>query len=279
MVFKLPVWTVAAAVAGMVSPVQADIAFSTRLSGFGYSLIDLAPDDGIAPALTFQFQGYGVDAYVREGPWRNHEPPPAATEVRKVGLYDRDAPIFKGASLPHSSVFFGLSGAFADHGFTALGKGSLQIDRSDPDFGGEYSLSGTSALLSMSLTPMTQMVWSGTLAVFGENTIGRRGVRTETNEISASVALHNTANSEFYDYVSKGFVLRGNGPMRQRDVSDFSLVYSNLGSRPVDVDLTASMRGVGQGMLPVPEPGAHWLLLCGLGVLAGWRRFNGRRPD
>lgn len=277
MVFKLPVWMVAVALAGVTGSARADIAFDGRLSNFGYSLIDLAPDDGIAPALTFQFQGYAIGGRVREGPWLLNQQAPAAIDFNKIGLYDRDGTVFRGASLPNSSASVGISGAFADHSFNAFSRGRVHVDQSVPDFGGEYNAASLPARLSMSLAPMTQMVWSGTLSLFGENTLGRRGARTETNDILGSVAIHNAANTEVYEQISKGFYLRGEG--RQRDVSDFSLVYSNLGSGWVDVGLTASMRGYGEAMSPVPEPGAHWLLLCGVGVLAGWRRFNKHRPD
>lgn len=46
-------WLCAALLAGgMANPASADTHAELRLSNFGYSLVDLAPEDGIAPGVT-----------------------------------------------------------------------------------------------------------------------------------------------------------------------------------------------------------------------------------
>ncbi|NML16491.1 PEP-CTERM sorting domain-containing protein [Azohydromonas caseinilytica] len=262
---------VAAALALASGPAAwADVSVSARLSEFGYSLIDLDPSDGIDPALSFSSRNYTTLNVVREGPAQGRDNRMTGETIQKRGLYDPSSPIFRHLQMSQTGIDVGLYGSVTDHGFNTFLRAQARHSRTDPLFAGYfYTFSSPAFRFEMSLTPATQVVWTGVLAVSAQQTLGRRGKRVEDSIIGASLALTDMASGLGLDFTTLGINLLPGQVDTRSEVSAATLSFSNLGNAMANIRLTGEFNTEGQSFLPVPEPGTPLLMLCGLGLTVG----------
>ncbi len=259
----------------------ADALAGARLTRFGYTLIDLNPGDGIAPALTLDVMGSfaSVRASVEEGPMGDAGKPPFGMVSRELGwsspfvLFPQVA---RDVAMPLSSGSASLAGAVEDHSFSAATRavaGNTLEDRLLASRVITRSFAGA----AMTLTPFTQVVWNGVLDLETQTTLGRRGLRTEVASASASVWLKDSAGTEMDSFSTELHVGPYAKDLKQQSF-DVGLSWANASAASVTGQVAANLSLLSYSFLPVPvpEPGAPWLMLCGLGAIAAVHRRRGR---
>ncbi|WP_157265285.1 PEP-CTERM sorting domain-containing protein [Azohydromonas aeria] len=257
---------VAAASANMA---RADATFDVRLKDFGYRLIDLRPDDGIAPALALGPNFYNLRADVGSD---SCMPPYCSAQgsyVHKGGQFDDGGSLFREVDFPYAEAAFGISGALASHSLEIHAQGVARNTRASRVLSSRATLTGTPAYrVAFTVTPFTEVVWSGTLLVDLAQTLGRRGARVEVADAEGRMLLTDEAGETveqafFGHYLTPGQVDRRSG------MQDFGLGFANAGAQSRQFTLETRFDLQGESLFPVPEPGTNWLMLGGLGLLAG----------
>src|SRR5690349_8677627 len=126
----------AAALGFMVLPAQADIAGSVRLENFGYRLIDLNPNDGIAPALAFNDAAFSTG----RGPSGDYDLTGLVASTRRwMAPFQRFPQASRDVSAPNGWAEAALSGSVADHSYSAVVRGGALGRLDDAEFASTFS--------------------------------------------------------------------------------------------------------------------------------------------
>jgi hypothetical protein len=233
---------------------------SADLAAFGYTLYDLNPSDGIAPAVTWASSpGYWdqVTAYTSA--------PGALDSNADVGNGSY-APLSIQAMLPGlGSAYSSVSGAFAAGGLELHASASTYVPTSVSSASAQF---GGDPAQNFLLSPGTVMVFTGQV------TLGASSDLPGTSEmawVSLGVASIG-ANPEQKD----GWTSAINGDNYVTRTASVS--FSNVTGGWLEGRLWGSANAFVQPSSPVPEPGNAVLLLAGLGLLGVARRRAGRAP-
>lgn len=279
---------VALAAAGWQGAARADVSAHASITGFGYRLVDLRPQDDIAPAISFDldFSRASQAVYAAEG----HVP---NGERLLRGLHGKgmswEAPFQffpreqRSVATPNASATARMGGSLADGRYQALAEGHARNTPDDADFVSRFaasSIASDSSLVSdgvraFSLTPYTQVIWSGHVALEAASTLGKRGGRFEEASAGVFMEVYDAARQPL-DLFQRTLSVPRYRPAHLSERWDIELGFVNLGSDEwAHGFINTGVRVTGNAFLPVPEAGTPWLMLCGLGVLAGALR---RRP-
>lgn len=272
-------------------PARADVHARLQLSNFGYSLVDLAPDDGVAPAVELFPERTATLSRVYSleralGP--DGLPLPDWSSVvdhgAETGFF---SPISRTVSQTSSGSSLALTGRVEDKSFAtrldswaANGRGDGLADNSSsaiaqPAWDNEDT---PDAHYSIVVAPHTALVWSGQLTMEVER--GPRGV-IGRHERAWSTAWFRLADSHYDDidnwYASMDTKDRPPG-LAHRD-EQVQLTFANATDSVARGQLFIFLDTIAATSVEaVPEPGTAALLLCGLGVVASAARRGARSP-
>ncbi|WP_222853032.1 PEP-CTERM sorting domain-containing protein [Massilia genomosp. 1] len=241
----------ALAVLGCATNASADtrsVSVTSTITGFGWRLIDLNPNDGIAPELTV------ISKY-----------------VSSVSIYDRD-----GYPLPYD-----IKDERQGYGSTAVhglyGEASSDLSATDSRLSASlasdasayaYAAASSDVTLRFSLTPHTGVLFNAAAAV------DPAASNTATTELAAQATLRGwlDTGATFYSEFDDSFILR-------TDIDDpadlgssayhlSGLLYSGAEAATARVDFNNYARATLDGpTAPVPEPESYAMLLVGLGLV------------
>lgn len=277
-----------AAVLGATSPgVWADVSASVRLTAFGYHLIDLNPGDGIAPALSFDLSQFDAEIGVRaQERVPSEEPGGPGQEVLRMREWSRSQEFFpnigRAVETPNAQASAGLSGSLAGHDLRAVVEGQVRNPLANPQLAGYFYADAEPAWLApggmgraITVTPFTQVIWSGQLALEAANTLPMHKGGFE--QASAYVQMHLVG---YGDGQADSFVALVETPRyrvgQASELHDLRLTYTNDSAAPGYTYFISQMRATGYSFLPVPEPGTPWLMLGGLGLIGALCRRERR---
>ena len=263
------------------SGARADALATATLSDFRIQLVDLDPNDGIAPSVTFVGTS-GVDVFASPGG------PAGGSWVDSVSTY---APISAAASSASWNASAGFSGdPFSAVGATVSTQAGTALVGYNTAAGASILLDdvGQAAAFTFTLSPETQMLISGLGHV--SDTVSSLDIETASSSIILVLDKLDSRGAEIPGWYSDSLIVgdAGAGAVRYDPVCgclappvasvehDAPLSLSMTNS--TDADLTAQF-GVGvsafanSNPVSVPEPGGVWLGLAGLVVVAGTARY------
>lgn len=250
------VLTAALAAACLASPAVQAATTVASLGGFNVTLVDLTPDDGIAPSLTFQ----GLGAVVVAG----------VATVPGLGVDDIAFDLAAGESV-NGLLAHNQSGTTA--AVAALQGPQLQAMGSVGTFG-EFT-SSAAVFANFTLSANTKLVFNALASLSSDfaggnpYNLGSAGVAVEIIDQQGgdAVGLRAEYLNELYTFET------GVG-----SVFDLvSLSFSNTTGAALDGTLTMAVNATG-AITPVPEP-SSWLML-GTGMLvAGAAARRARRAN
>ncbi len=274
----------AAFMAAAPTLVLADARSSVRLTQFGYSLIDLNPADGIAPAVTFDLDNAsaGLSARVSEQ-LADENGNPIFGAVQQSAEWHSSFQLFpnieRSVSVPSTEGRVRMEGDVASRDYNVLLDAQVRTAPGDGLFFNEFELTAhpaTGVSVTMRITPQTELVWTGHLALEAQKMPHAPGTRWGWSSAQARMVLRDASMSElasFEDRVSS----YGRPPGLYAQESDIRLSFANHSDHMAGGLIESHFLIVGQTPL-IPEPGTPWLMLCGLGLVAGLlRRRRGSR--
>jgi hypothetical protein len=250
---------IALAVFIATAPAFATQTADASLSGFGITLYDLNPDDGIAPSITFsQSPGLTWDAVYSAG------------DTSAGGHYVDDtrygytvaAPLSAHIEVPGGTATASVSGDLQSGGATL--RASSATTSSPPGTISAWAyLVGDMEREHFTLSPATLLVMSGTVALSATSTD-----IDPSSSASLFVQLASNANPSYYQYSAwENHVFAG-----QSVDETFLLSLANPGSEAMTGFTSANANASIFPIPPVPEPATAGLLLAGLAVLGAVRR-------
>ncbi|WP_157271041.1 PEP-CTERM sorting domain-containing protein [Azohydromonas aeria] len=284
-------WPPALCAVLLFSPLAAwsDTSATAALTNFGWRLVDLNPDDGIAPALSFNDAPWftGVGANAAEGPWPDGVslPPQSANASRSYGAYfSRFPQLAREAATAHASAAVMLSGDVAAQTYSAVASGQSRNTRADPLFSSSFfanyivnSQAPLPGLPPMTLTPFTAVVWSGELLLQASTTLPIRGNRFEQAGANAVLELRDRATNERLASFSEFIATRRYRAESVSRALPLSLTWENATASAATAWFDTRLTAYGNSFQPVPEPGTWALTLCGVALLAGVARRSRAR--
>jgi hypothetical protein len=255
---------------------------------FGYRLVDLAPDDGIAPALRFPVpdrRGHGTTSFANYSYQDSRYPDPGVFAGYDLLINDFRAFAAQStsAAVPIGDVRTNLRGSIARHNYSFGVHGEAHTAGvADPlmaaDFGGFAAPART---ISFLVTPFTQVIWTGQLSVRLKTTLDPRAGRLEW----ASAQIDLSADSGFSRELA---ILENEGAQTKTLSTELELTSFNRSAVMAQSYIAASLYTTGHTRFvqpavaaAVPEPGTSALMLCGLGGVAATaarRRRRGTLP-
>jgi hypothetical protein len=241
------------------------------LTGLSIRLVDLNPDDGITPWISFNaLVRSQVTASVNE---------PLASQSSSQSVFGALQPVSTEAAteLTQASASLGQGGNLLAQGqasglpLALLGLGQV-----------EYQASARGIVFNdgFTLSPFTQMVLIAQASVTATTTIGQTSQPTDWEYATAlaSLAISGTgsdgngsqqANDNLLAHAYWGW--GPNGPVGDSESASktMELTFLNLTSGVLQGYMRADVSVSGNAISAVPEPGGAVMLLAGLGV-CGW---------
>jgi hypothetical protein len=236
-------WKKIASIAGLstlimaAAPVShAQVTSTASITGFNYKLVDLDPNDGIAPSLTVTNPYYWITA---------------AAYPDNSGYPDPIQII----STPGTASITIASGTTASTYNGANASSNLTIYGASPRFD-----SNVITQWNFVLTPHTAVVVSGFGTIHGEQTGGLQAGA----DLQVFAAYYAHPNDQYEQYLSDGmYTYYGQDQSRA-----LNLTFSS-GDGELDGRFGLSTNTQGQGIAAaVPEPSTYAMLLSGLAALA-----------
>jgi hypothetical protein len=284
----LPALALGLAALAASGPAHADIHSKARVSHFGYRLVDLRPDDGIAPGIELlsppelNGQTWGVARYGISDARFPAPDAPLEAEDTATDQFSLFAPMALSVSSARVGSAARISGSVEEHSLSFVARGTLSNDGRDARrfAGTRYDATAAPAAVlgtdanRFRLAPYTQVVWSGDLFLQVRTTVGfSQRVKEDAN--AAVLLTLGEAAQEPVDGLVRSLEVYAFKPRDKRFSTSFSMALSNNGAETMTGALQLNV-GVG-GFLrdmaaptvsPVPEPQGLALMLCGLGVVA-----------
>lgn len=208
---------------------------SASMTGFTITLIDLNPDDGIAPAVT-----YKTDSMVS---WSQRSNGPAAVVDWKAGASSTEVRQQSGWAQTTTDAR------------SAVARAESLDDTSQ-------FLAWSTRTMNFELTPWTAIAFSGLAQV--ESTV--RGSRLTDGTVAMWGNLYNEAVGGEDRFPLSSFEYELNSARRPGVQALVGLLQSGATTGYGDFNLRAIAEA---NVIPVPEPSTYAMLLAGLG-LVGW---------
>ena len=241
--------------AGVV-PAMADATASAQLSNFGLQLIDLDPNDGIAPWIDLTRLDSHAFAFGGNGAF-------AADGTSVFGAVSADS---AGAGTSATAAISGdlLAGGVAHADASTLAAYAQAFINA-----GTFGMSPT-----FTLSPHTELVFTGSADVAAS--IGAGGGLSEAD---VELGLSGPAPDFLFDHDYRSAIAFDGGAHGASSQGDLSVSFSNVGDVAVDGTFYVYVMAIASNVPPVPEP-ANWALMLGaMGGLAMALRRRARRGD
>jgi hypothetical protein len=249
---------------------HAEVRGSVQLLDFGWSVVDLTPNDGIAAGVTFDGQSFesSLRALVAmRGVDGQGEPLPFGTSLSRSWAGNVAFPnASRALTLPGSqgSARIGGNVAGGSYDFVLQGQGSRAAGPAQAYSGFE---AGSSVTGNIVLAPFTQLVWMGRLSMSVEKTGSGAGMRHERAQARFGMHMENE-DFIFWENHEVDLDTYGHAPGRLTHEEQLRFVVSNLNSfeAPGSFQMGMALEAY-SSMNPVPEPGTVGLMLAGMGVV------------
>lgn len=282
----------AVAALGAVGAAQADIHSKAKVSHFGYRLVDLRPEDGIAPGIEFltapelNGQTWGVARYGLSDARFPAPNAPLEAEDSAADAFKLFTPMALEVSNARVGSVSRISGSVLDHSLSFVARGSLRSGAGEARrfAGTSYGAWAEPAAVwgtdnnRFRLAPYTQVVWSGDVFMQVRTTVGS-SQRVKEDAASRLLLTLGPAGEEPVAGLVRYLDVYAFKPRDKRWEGSFSMALSNDGAETMTgaLQLTVGVGGFLRDMAapgfapavsPVPEPRAWALMLCGLGMVA-----------
>jgi hypothetical protein len=279
----------AVVMAGLHGVAWADVSAHASITGLGYRLFDLRPDDGIAPAISFDLDYSRAlqRAVAIEGHVPNGEPllrGQVWKELSWVAPFQFFPQERRAVETPNAAASARMGGSLLDGSYALVAEGHAHNTLDDPDFVSRFAASSvasdssqvSSNVRAFSLTPFTQVIWSAHVSLDAATTLGKRGGRFEEASASVLMEVYDAARQPV-DLFQRTLSVPAYRPKHLSERWDIELGFVNVGTAVSYGFVNTGVNVAGNAFLPVPETGTAWLMLCGLGVVGGaLRRRAGR---
>lgn len=253
------------------SAAQARTEGYASISNFQVTLTDLDPNDGIAPSLQLNPDPWLSRLSVVSADYYRH-----LSGDRKETWIEGDLPWDAG----HVSVGYGGAqfGPATQLGADAVIRGDSlfnieleAIARANESIGASYAEAyALSYFRTLRLSPNTHMSLTFDMTVHSVLTDPYEGA------FMSSIAIAGLSHGQFQHRHDLRWDDGATGPASP-DTRTYSFDYS-AGSSPHDLEFAFTTLVVGWSATPVPEPHTYAMLLAGLGLIAGARRYARARP-
>ncbi|MDQ1816964.1 PEP-CTERM sorting domain-containing protein [Massilia sp. CCM 9210] len=269
--------------AALVVPLSAGAQVSAQgtLNNFSYSLVDLLPNDGIAPSLSIVKPHYASYPGTRAGgdiiesglrATRN------SSEDRTSALYSRD--LDASMSVPQGSVVSTISGGH----FQSLALSAAASTTGSVGYNRSATASNFMFIEEFVLSPGTQITFFADASGSVATSLPRTNVLRENSTLKASMGFESAA-PDWYPTTTTQFKLTAptwssdpNLPFSQSASERLSIMFENTKSTTQNLKLSISLwaeaesRDTTPSTSPVPEPATYGMLLAGLALVAGAAR-------
>lgn len=268
-------------VGGLHGGARADVSAHASITGLGYRLFDLRPADGIAPAISFDLDYSRAlqHAVAIEGRVPNGEPllrGQVWKELSWVAPFQFFPQEQRTVETPNAAASARMGGSLRAGSYDLVAEGHAHNTLDDPDFVSRFaasSVASDSSLISgnvraFSLTPFTQVIWSAHATLDAATTLGKRGGRFEEASASVFMQVYDAARQPM-DVFERTLSVPAYRPRHVSERWEIELGFVNADSAPSYGFINTGVHVAGNAFLPVPEPAAPWLMLCGLAVVGG----------
>jgi hypothetical protein len=240
------------------APAWAASSASLAAAPIQVQLLDLRPDDGIAPAIEFHLQGFEAGAAAVAG---DSWPP----EFEQRALYGSWEGTARTASTRHAFASSSVAGGASDHpGGTTVSLQGSAIDFAGPAdasarFGAQAVLA-QGAMAGFTLSPWTAIVMS--------MDVSARLATTHANDIASANFDLRFMDVDHNQQLLDTFTLDCAGTCSVADGRAVSLTFLNESAASLGGFWSVYSNVIGTSFTSaVPEPGPGTLWLCGIGLL------------
>ena len=248
-------------------PAMAAVSSSATVRDLGYELIDLRPDDGIAPGFTIMRSLFGNTSLII---------------AQTVSRYR-----WRGASVtdddPHHPLSLNIlnGGAMVDVGMSWTGRaidmhfeGAAQtLPDATTNYGG---IADTMAYgLTANLTPHTLMRWTGDYTLDAAIDGKRASIFDQTAFAKLEIYLGESQDPMSYQVEANLF--RDQPTLRAHQEGSFSFDLRNDSGDSQNLFSRLGMYVYGNNAIPVSEVSSALLMLAGLGAIGAIRGGRGRQ--
>ncbi|NHZ99487.1 PEP-CTERM sorting domain-containing protein [Massilia sp. CCM 8734] len=260
---------------------SAQVSAQGTLTNFSYSLVDLLPNDGIAPSLSIvkphipAYPGTVAGADINES-GRRATREASGDETRALYSRDLDASV----SVPHGTAVATVSGGnFQNLAFDAAASTTGSV-------GYKRSASAWNAMLieEFVLSPGTQITFFADVDGSVATSLPSTNILKENSSFQASMRFDDIWSSA-YPHASATFKLTAplgnsnpNLPFSQSASERLSIMFQNTKSTSRSLKLSINLRAGAESVdttlstSPVPEPASYGMLIAGLALVAGAAR-------
>lgn len=284
----------AVAAAFIATPASASSFASASMSQFSYTLFDLNPTDGMAPAVSFALVNSIYGSYVQS----SATDPAGGTQSNTAWSLQPFGPATASAGIGLGSAQAAVSGSPTAGGMSFTASGAA-LGSNVPNVATQFSASAAAAnfsALNFTLSPYTLIVFSGTANLLAQTTVGRNDVGFQNESATASVSIgvtgpSSTGNSGFQNTndtrsLSASFLSVFNpttgqfsytGQTQTLNNAAMSASFTNFTTANLTGQMSLSVGVNGNSPLtPIPEPSSAALLLGGLFAVGAWARRHRR---
>lgn len=257
---------------------SAQVSASGTLNNFSYTLVDLLPNDGIAPSLSIVKPRYpdsnGTRAYAdisQSGP----------NEVREIGedrtraLYSRA--LDAGISVPEGSVVSTIGGT----NFQSLDLRTAAATTRNAGHRRTAIASNFMIIDEFVLSPGTQIRFFADVNASTATTAANTNFLAQSSKVTAAMSFEGYLPSWYPDAHTE-FELRApywNGSPLSHSASErLSIMFENTEAKTLNLKLSISLWAEANSFdttpstSPVPEPATYGMLLAGLALVGGVAR-------
>ncbi|NHZ65773.1 PEP-CTERM sorting domain-containing protein [Massilia genomosp. 1] len=260
---------------------SAQVSAQGTLNNFSYSLVDLLPNDGIAPTLSIvkplypEHPGTRAVGDISETGLRQTR---ESSEDRSRVLYSRN--LDAGLSVPQGSVVSTVGGT----NFQTLALSTAASTKNGAGYERRAVASNYVMIEEFVLAPGTQVRFladaSGSVSKSQPNTSSLK----ESSTFTASMSFPEFSANGYPDFVSE-FSLRApswsadpNSPYSESASERLSIMFQNTAKTSVNLKVLLTLWSEANSLdtspvaSPVPEPATYGMLIAGLALVAGVAR-------
>lgn len=253
--------TIAAAIVSLAALPAAASTATASMTDFHVELIDLAPNDGITPKLTFQNLQGGSFIAAESG-----VPGHVLTDTHQGG-----APLGAGSS----SSMHGAASALARFTGDPFGEGAAATASASTSARGQYGAStvqlGDGAIYApFTLSADTRLVITADASASALSTFGDAQADTWASVFLKLTDASGMGSVSTDTASAEQFAMIGGTPSATIDDHAMTITFENLTGGDLGGIFFGSIDAYAADPAPVPEPGALPLALAGVGLLA-WR--------
>ena len=273
------------------APVRADTRAGAVLSHFGYSVVDLTPDDGVAGGVDFLSERFATNtraSTIQRVPGPGGGPPPDFQWTHVYDDWNGAGQFFatdsRSARQGSTQASVALSGDVHAAGFGAVLEARATRARRDGLYAHDAWASAQPAWPSYGplddrfmvvLAPHTALVWSGQLRLDVEKARRSAEARHERAFTGASLRIWDRYGEELAAW-GAGLDTKDRAPGLVSQAVDLHLTWANATGDVAQGQVLFSLAAsAGSSVGAVPEPGPVALMLAGMGVVGVVARRRG----